>query len=319
MSKRMTRGMRWIAQHRSPRYDVWVGNTQVVDPCHYGLACMAIWDAVLGRPMTELDGQPAGDAVAAVAAAAATLRTYPNSRDVTTAARALVWMQRLCSVHPAAMVRIRLRNTVSDLELVAGVLAGQVTRDEAVRVARERGGTEQDARTMLDFAYAVLRQKDTDPLGRGEPGRRLAVVPCGRAKLPSAAPARQLYTGHHFRYVLDRVEQAAADGGTALVRILSGRHGLLDPDTVAEPYDLTMNDPGSILASRLAGQLEVLTAEAGIAITTFLPCAYLARLRAAVDLLPRPVPVLDAFASCRGIGDQRHVVAALADQVSRAR
>lgn len=319
MSKRMTRGNRWVELHRSPRYDVWVGNTQVVDPSYYGLACMAMWDAVLGRPMIELDGQAAGDVVDAVDAAAATLRAYRPTRDVTTAARALVWMGRLCSVHPAAMVRIRVRDTVSDLELVAGVLAGQVTRDEAVRVARERGGTEQDARRMLDFAHAVLRQEDTDPLGRGEPGRRLAVVPCGRAKLPCAAPARQLYTGHHFRYVLDRVEQAAADGRTALVRILSGRHGLLDPDTVVEPYDLTMNDPGSIPASQLAGQLELLTAEVGVAITTFLPSAYLARLRAAVDLLSRPVPVLDAFASCRGIGDQRHVVATLADQVIPAR
>ncbi|MEU6261823.1 DUF6884 domain-containing protein [Saccharopolyspora shandongensis] len=78
---------------------------------------------------------------------------------------------------------------------------------------------------------------------------RLLVVPCGRAKLNHPATARLLYRSAHFRFVLAGVERAAAG---APVRVLSALHGLVSPDTVLAPYDVTMGDSGSVAADRLA-------------------------------------------------------------------
>lgn len=138
---------------------------------------------------------------------------------------------------------------------------------------------------------------------------RLLVVPCGRAKLDHPAPARRLYTGAHFRFVLDRVEQAARGRGAA-VRILSALHGLVDPEAELAPYDVTMTSPASVTAALLAGQLT----EIGglVAVTAYLPRAYLARLTAGAELLSPPLVVHNAYAGCRGIGEQRRVIANLA-------
>lgn len=64
---------------------------------------------------------------------------------------------------------------------------------------------------------------------------RLAIVGCGRSKLPFATPARDLYTGNLFRAARAHVE---AEGVRWL--ILSAYHGLLNPSEVIEPYDWTM-------------------------------------------------------------------------------
>lgn len=140
---------------------------------------------------------------------------------------------------------------------------------------------------------------------------RLFVVPCGRAKAHRPAPARQLYTSAHFRFVLAGVERTAGlAGGPVEVRVLSALHGLVNPDDVLEPYDLTMADPGSIDAERLGAQLAALAHGAAMEVDAYLPRIYLARLVKAAELTGG-CAVHDRYAGCRGIGDQRQVIAGL--------
>src|SRR5438552_1655937 len=82
------------------------------------------------------------------AAPAAKLRAQPHvpwSRD---AARMLEFMRHLCA-SPGWTVRVETVSVTGYYELVAGVLAGVITPDEAVRAARGRGGTEADVRRAL--------------------------------------------------------------------------------------------------------------------------------------------------------------------------
>lgn len=69
----------------------------------------------------------------------------------------------------------------------------------------------------------------------------LIVVGCGDAKLAHAAPARELYTGSLFIDHL-RLATRLARGADGRVVILSAKHGVLDLDTVIEPYDVTLAD-----------------------------------------------------------------------------
>lgn len=64
---------------------------------------------------------------------------------------------------------------------------------------------------------------------------RIAIIGCGASKLSESAPARDLYTGNLFRAARDHVE---ARGLPWL--ILSALHGLISPDLVIAPYDVTM-------------------------------------------------------------------------------
>ena len=66
---------------------------------------------------------------------------------------------------------------------------------------------------------------------------RIGLVGCGKSKLDHSAPARELYTGPLFRAAL-RYAEATCDR----VFVLSAKHGLLDLDTVIEPYDLRLKD-----------------------------------------------------------------------------
>lgn len=62
------------------------------------------------------------------------------------------------------------------------------------------------------------------------------LVSCVSKKLPSPAPARDLYTSDWFRKARQYVE---ATGQPWF--ILSAEHGLLHPDTVIAPYEKTLN------------------------------------------------------------------------------
>jgi hypothetical protein len=86
----------------------------------------------------------------------------------------------------------------------------------------------------------------------------VVIVPCGGKKLPTAAPAGDLYIGSYHRACR---RAAAARGGRLL--ILSALHGLLDPATVIDPYDLRMGQPGSVTPAEVrdqAGALGILDA-----------------------------------------------------------
>lgn len=64
--------------------------------------------------------------------------------------------------------------------------------------------------------------------------RPLYLIACSGSKLDHAAPALELYTGQAFRFAV----RAAADGD---ILILSALHGLVEPDTVLEPYNVTLS------------------------------------------------------------------------------
>ncbi|MCI2421106.1 hypothetical protein MOQ72_27050 [Saccharopolyspora sp. K220] len=144
----------------------------------------------------------------------------------------------------------------------------------------------------------------------------LFVVPCGRNKLDRPAPARELYASPHFRFALRQVETQAADVPGSQVRILSALHGLVEPDTELEPYDVSMICENSISATALAVQLrDLCPATLTIEVAAFLPAVYLAALRAAARVAAQEglaaVTVHDAYISAPGIGYQRRVLARL--------
>ena len=65
---------------------------------------------------------------------------------------------------------------------------------------------------------------------------RVVLIGCGKSKLTQAAPACELYTGALFRLSWSYAEQMQP----ASIFILSAKHGLVSPDQVLEPYDLTL-------------------------------------------------------------------------------
>lgn len=162
MAGRKTRGLAWIAQQRSPRYDIWVGNTQVASPWYYRPGCMNLWDEALGWPMTQLHGQPAGNVIKDIARAAQKLRARrpgAGSGDLAVAAGKLEWMRHLCACDSDWLVRVETPAVVSYFELVQGVLDGTITRAQAVLTASERGGPEKGIRMMLNWAYGVMNHE----------------------------------------------------------------------------------------------------------------------------------------------------------------
>lgn len=144
-------------------------------------------------------------------------------------------------------------------------------------------------------------------------GRPTYVIPCSGAKLGHAAPARELYTGSMFRYALGKTSQAAElTGGRVL--ILSARYGLVELDTVLEPYDVTLKRTGTNLglAFDVREDLRDLDVDDVIA---FLPAAYWRVLDYAVRSSTaveggRRCQAVDAYVGCRGIGEQRAALAA---------
>lgn len=146
----------------------------------------------------------------------------------------------------------------------------------------------------------------------------LFVVSCGREKLSLPAPARLLYIGSMFRFgfavASEEADLATDVGHQATVRILSAKHGLLDPDSVVDPYDLAMSDRGAVSAIVVADQLMMLARARSVEIHAFLPRVYLARLGAARDVVEQRggrVLVHDLYQGPRGIGDQRQLLSRL--------
>lgn len=98
------------------------------------------------------------------------------------------------------------------------------------------------------------------------------LIPCGNAKLAHAAPARDLYTGSLFR-LARRFAEARGPWW-----ILSAKHGLVHPDTVLEPYNVTLQGPNRedyarVWATLVAGQVAANIPE-GTPLVRSRPAAY---------------------------------------------
>lgn len=78
---------------------------------------------------------------------------------------------------------------------------------------------------------------DAIPLPEPRKYTRVALIGCSASKLPHAAPAVQLYTGQLFRKSLAYAKQQGC-----VIRILSAKHGLVHPDTVLQPYNVTLGN-----------------------------------------------------------------------------
>ena len=70
--------------------------------------------------------------------------------------------------------------------------------------------------------------------------KTVVLVGCGAEKLPAPAKAKDLYTGPLFKKARAYAEKFGDEW-----RILSAKYGLLDPERVIEPYDLTLGQMDS--------------------------------------------------------------------------
>lgn len=132
------------------------------------------------------------------------------------------------------------------------------------------------------------------------------VVPCGAAKLDTAAPARELYTGSHFRNTLATAEAMAAEDG-GLVLILSAKLGLIELDTVVAPYDVKMGDADAITPAGIRNTaVELGLDELDPELYALLPSAYFTALALALE--PLGMFAADVYEAAPGIGYQRGTV-----------
>jgi hypothetical protein len=128
----------------------------------------------------------------------------------------------------------------------------------------------------------------------------LVIVGCGARKRDRPAPAADLYTGPYFRAC---VATATAIAPRDHVFILSARYGLLALDDPADPYDLTLGQPGAIDARQLAAQAAE-RAIIGRPVTALCGGRYAALARQVWADVTTPLAGL-------GIGRQRHVLAVM--------
>lgn len=73
------------------------------------------------------------------------------------------------------------------------------------------------------------------------PSKTLVLTSCCKEKLSKAAPAKDLYMGKLFTLVKQYAEETGSDW-----RILSAKHGLINPDQIIEPYDLQITGRAQI-------------------------------------------------------------------------
>lgn len=85
---------------------------------------------------------------------------------------------------------------------------------------------------------------------RYELSNALILVSCVKCKQGSPTPARELYTSPWFRGVRELVESQGAEW-----RILSARHGLVDPGDVIAPYERTLKAMNAVEKRRWADEV----------------------------------------------------------------
>lgn len=67
--------------------------------------------------------------------------------------------------------------------------------------------------------------------------KKVVLISCVSKKLPHRARAEDLYVSPLFRLNLEYARKLRSDA----IYILSAKYGLLDLDTLVEPYDVTLN------------------------------------------------------------------------------
>lgn len=67
---------------------------------------------------------------------------------------------------------------------------------------------------------------------------KIAIIACVKEKHQTAMPAIDLYCSDEFKKWLLHAKQLQPD----TIYILSGKYGLILPETIIEPYDLNLNE-----------------------------------------------------------------------------
>ncbi len=99
--------------------------------------------------------------------------------------------------------------------------------DESIRASTKRVSAPSGSTRIVS--------KQQSPPDMGD-GRRLFLVSCVKTKLPTRAPAKDLYVSAWFRKARACVESTGCPWG-----ILSAEHGLLHPAEEIRPYERTLN------------------------------------------------------------------------------
>jgi hypothetical protein len=212
----------------------------------------------------------------------------------------------------ARQERDALGKLIEAIQRDSGLTEGILKRDPDFDVDDLAGTSKRDAEPELAATDRAPAPRPADP------GTVFFVVPCGGAKLDHPAPAEQLYTGSAYRHVLNaaKTEAEATErdlGIPARVLIMSAKHGLVDLDTVLEPYDVQIGDPDAVGADDLFVDALAANVIAGGGVYTMLPSGqatpYFQRLEAALrsmDVYPQNI-----YEAAPGIGYQRGVASSL--------
>jgi len=106
-----------------------------------------------------------------------------------------------------------------------------------------RGFTTENVRVGTSVTFVrrdrqptIRAQQASQPIAVHDAHPDLVLIGCVKQKLPHPAPAKDLYASALFRK-----ERAYAEASGAPWFVLSAEHGLVDPSTVLEPYDLRLS------------------------------------------------------------------------------
>jgi hypothetical protein len=124
--------------------------------------------------------------------------------------------------------------------------------------------------------------------------RTVGIVACAKRKLPVPCPAWLLYSASG---VFSQTFLAAKRSCDAVL-ILSGKHGLIDPERILRPYDRRLDPDAPGLRERLADELRAL---GPVEIVSYLPKDY----EKAIALVPHRQAVSgNLFVRMKALGRQ---------------
>jgi hypothetical protein len=130
--------------------------------------------------------------------------------------------------------------------------AGWETSDVDMRSGRVtfvRAGPAGSARRLSNAASKTIAAP-SQPTTSG-PRRRIGLISCTKAKLSRPAPARELYSASD----LFRKAAAYCDANLDGWFVLSAKYGLVEPERVLEPYDVTLKTMSSLERRRWGAQV----------------------------------------------------------------
>lgn len=208
-------------------------------------------------------------------------------------------------VAPGDLVSVPSEQTARN-GVVGGIVTGLYGPDgkgNGPRVAFTLHGKDRGRVVPLDL---VIRHAKPDELIEDFFAAKapIVVIPCGAQKLDSPAPAGMMYVGQQHRLARQAADTLARNLD-ARVLILSAKYGLLDLDTVIEPYDMTIGHPDAVTSLDVARQLIGMDARTIIALT---PRDYTALLRGRVG-----TRVEERLAGTSSIFEQRSILAKVKD------